>query len=256
MIIKTREWILLLLAVLVSLLLIFHVQLLSWHVRSRSSTVLLQHQVEQSKPMKTDFDFSQVKPESARTLSRYVDKSKIRKLGMITIPALDMTLPIVEGVSPNALLIGAGTFSPTQKMGQGNYSLMGHNVHDGLTLFAPLERAKVGMLAYLNNGKHTYVYRVNKINMVAPTELSVLDSHKKRELTLVTCNANGQQRIIVHAQLQDKANETNAQRTITSALTKSRVVYQMVPTYSVYVLIILLVIVLLRFTNINRKEVN
>ncbi|MEG0384596.1 MAG: class A sortase, partial [Solibacillus sp.] len=45
----------------------------------------------------------------------------IPAIGSIHIPAVEMTLPILNGVGKYALAVGAGTMKSTQTMGQGNY---------------------------------------------------------------------------------------------------------------------------------------
>ncbi len=68
--------------------------------------------------------------------------------GQLFIPALEMNVPIVEGVSNENLYKGASTMKPNMKLGQGNYALAGHLMPDPNTLFSPLKRAEHGMKVY------------------------------------------------------------------------------------------------------------
>ena len=88
-----------------------------------------------------------------------------------------------------------------QIMGEGNYALAGHNWRDKATLFSPLHRVKEGMIIYLKDLQKEYEYRVDKIIMVDPNRLEVIDETETATLTLVTCNHDGTERLIIQAAL-------------------------------------------------------
>ena len=90
----------------------------------------------------------------------------------ISIPELNMNLPIFKGFENVALYYGAGTMKENQVMGQGNYSLASHHVF-GLTganamLFSPLEKAKAGMKIYITDKEKTYTYVISSVETVTP----------------------------------------------------------------------------------------
>ncbi|MFL2076922.1 sortase [Marinilactibacillus psychrotolerans] len=88
-----------------------------------------------------------------------------------------------------------------QIMGEDNYALAGHNWRDNTTLLFQLHRFKKGVNNYLKDLQKEYEYRVDKIVMVNPNGLNVIDETETVTLTLVTCNHAGAERLIVQAAL-------------------------------------------------------
>ena len=123
---------------------------------------------------------------------------------------MNINLPIFKGVGNTSLLYGAGTMKADQVMGEGNYTLAGHNMtgftSDLSILFTPLEKAKAGMSIYVTDKNNVYQYKIDKIDVVTPEHVEVLnDTPGKKEITLVTCaDAEATHRIIVHGIFVDE----------------------------------------------------
>ncbi|MFG3614144.1 class A sortase [Rummeliibacillus stabekisii] len=150
----------------------------------------------------SSFDFAQVKNVTLRdVLDARTKKKNIHAIGAIHIPKVKLQLPIVYGISNANLTVGAGTMKKEQEMGEGNYALAAHNMNDGKTLFSPLTKAKMGMKVYLTDFQEIYEYRIEDMSYVQPTQVDVIqDIGQKRLITLVTCNADGTQRLIVRGE--------------------------------------------------------
>ncbi len=147
------------------------------------------------------FDFEQVKDISlGEVLKAQMDSKKPDSIGMVSVPDVNMQLPILYGISNKNLAIGAGTMKEEMPMGTGNYALAGHNVRNERSLFSPLTLAKTGMKAYVTDYDKVYIYEIDKIYNVEASQVEVINDHKnKKELTLVTCSFNGTKRQITHA---------------------------------------------------------
>ena len=147
------------------------------------------------------YDYSEVSSISLESvLAAQQNKAKAPMIGEISIPELDINLPILKGVTDQNLLIGAATLKPDQKMGAGNYTLASHysNAYGETLLFSPLLRARSGMKVYLTDLENIYVYTIDSISNVSPQELSVLDETGENIITLVTCtDISASQRHIV-----------------------------------------------------------
>ena len=114
---------------------------------------------------------------------------KAYHLGLISIPDLDMLLPIYKGLSNEILFYGAGTLKPEQRMGENNYVLASHNYeYEPKLLFTPLLRSQVGMKVYLTDKDKVYIYQISEIKKVNPEDVWVTDDRGKNELTLITCD--------------------------------------------------------------------
>lgn len=135
-----------------------------------------------------------------------VDISKLdNAIGIITIPSVNLEQPILYGTTNQNLLLGATTMKPDQKMGEGNYTLAGHNHHSRPILFQPIRDVKEGEKVFLTDKKKVYAYKVIKKEIVDPHRIDVLDDIKgKNTITLVSCyEKDGSNRIIVTGELYE-----------------------------------------------------
>lgn len=120
-----------------------------------------------------------------------VDDSYGEALGVLSIPGIDIHLPVMEGVGGNNLFRGAATNKIGQVMGEGNYVLASHYMYDGKSLFAPLDSLEPGMKLYVTDYQQVHVYEYQDITVVEPSEGNVMNDRGLRELTLYTCTEVG-----------------------------------------------------------------
>lgn len=110
-----------------------------------------------------------------------VDGSRI---GTLTIPALHLTAPVIEGVGDFDLRRGVGHVpGSAQSGGLGNVVLAAHRD----TIFRPLRQIQAGMDLQLSAPGGTYHYRVDSMQVVSPDRLDVLDIASEPQVTLITC---------------------------------------------------------------------
>lgn len=123
-------------------------------------------------------------------------------LGMLDVPRLKLTAPVIEGDDEATLLRAAGhlpdTALPWEK---GNTAIAGHR--DGL--FRPLKDIKVGDEIRFRTSRHEFRYRVTDTSIVKPDDVSVLEPRGAASLTLITCYpfyyvGNAPNRFIVRAE--------------------------------------------------------
>jgi sortase A len=123
-------------------------------------------------------------------------------LTRIQIPAIDVDVVVVEGVTPSALRAGAGHYPQTPlPCESGNVAIAGHRTTYGKP-FGNLDRLKPGDTIQLTTPIGGCVYQVTKAPYpVDPNDISVLDATPDRTLTLTTCHPKGSaaQRLIVKA---------------------------------------------------------
>lgn len=116
-------------------------------------------------------------------------------LGYITIPKIDLNLPISEGTGADVLAHGIGHLSET------SYPLGGQSTHCALSghrglaeaeLFTNLDKLELGDRFYLHILDETLAYRVDQILVVEPEQVEALDVVEGEDLcTLVTCTPIG-----------------------------------------------------------------
>ncbi len=123
--------------------------------------------------------------------------------GKISIPALNLSVPIVEGLTRQDLLRGVGHVSGSAIAGGlGNMALAAHRD----TFFRPLRNVKADMDVYVSSSTGTYNYKIDRTEIVSPEQVNILEIGSVPQLTLITCypfNYIGAapQRFIVHAHL-------------------------------------------------------
>ena len=104
--------------------------------------------------------------------------------GVLEIPALKLTVPIFAGTSDLDLNRGVGWIEGTAMPGEdGNVGLAGHR--DGY--FRGLKNLKLGDTIEVQSAGRTMRYRVSSLEIVEPTDVSVLDPTDVPSITLVTC---------------------------------------------------------------------
>jgi sortase A len=105
-------------------------------------------------------------------------------IGLLTLPRLDLVVPVREGTSEATLLQGAGHVFGTARPGQdGNVALAAHrDMH-----FRPLRKVRAGDEVRLTTLEGTRVYRVERTAVVEPDDVSALAKTDEGRLTLITC---------------------------------------------------------------------
>lgn len=116
-------------------------------------------------------------------------------LGYITIPGIDVNLPIYEGVSEDVLIRGVGHLTETSYPigGESTHSaLSGHRGLASAVLFTDLDRMVKGDLFFLHVLDEVLAYRVDQILTVLPENSSPLEVVEGGDYcTLVTCTPIG-----------------------------------------------------------------
>lgn len=124
-------------------------------------------------------------------------------LTRVRIPAIDVDVVVVEGITASALRAGAGHYPDTALPCEaGNVAIAGHRTTFGKP-FADLDRLQVGDTIELSTPVGACVYQLTQAPwVVEPTELSVIEPTEGRALTLTTCHPKGsaEQRLIVRAE--------------------------------------------------------
>lgn len=122
----------------------------------------------------------------------YVDMQGLgESMGYITIPKIDVELPIYEGTSEAALAKGVGHLSQSSYPigGESTHSVLsGHRGLPSAVLFTDLDKLEKGDEFYLHVLDEDLAYQVDQIKVVEPNEAGDLDIIKGEDYcTLVTC---------------------------------------------------------------------
>jgi len=105
-------------------------------------------------------------------------------IGEIQVPRLGLKAMVVQGDSPASLRRAVGHISRSALPGErGNVALAGHRD----TFFRPLRDIQLGDEIQFRTQGRSFTYRVESIQVVAPTDTRVLESSTGHDLTLLTC---------------------------------------------------------------------
>ena len=124
-------------------------------------------------------------------------------IGRLEIPELGLSVPMMRNYDADSLVRGVGHIPGTAVPGGlGNLGLAGHRD----TFFRPLRRIRPAMTIHVIDERGTWIYQVDRTEIVKPEQTSVLDIGDRPEMTLITCYpfefiGSAPQRFIVHAHL-------------------------------------------------------
>ena len=116
-------------------------------------------------------------------------------MGSLDIPKIDVELPIYHGTDKSALSNGIGHLQGTSLPvgGENTHSVLtGHRGLPSSKLLVRLDEMKKGDLFFIHIGKDTLAYKVCKISVVEPDDVSGLEIKAGKDyVTLVTCTPYG-----------------------------------------------------------------
>ncbi len=140
--------------------------------------------------------------ESAADLPAYGIDDEI--IGVLEIPAMELTMPVYLGASDNHLAAGAAVLGNTSAPISGlntNCVIAGHRGWKGADYFRHIDKLVIGDTVKLTNLWETLTYTVTNIQIIQPHEIEKIKIRPNRDLlTLLTCHpyaSGGKQRYVV-----------------------------------------------------------
>ncbi|WP_297391812.1 class C sortase [uncultured Peptoniphilus sp.] len=130
--------------------------------------------------------------EKEKAFENYAQMLELRtKIGIVTIPSIDVELPIYAGTNEEILQKGVGHLEGTSLPigGESTHTVL--TAHSGLPsarLFTDLQKVKMGEKFYIDNIAGTLAYQVDHIDVIDPSDFSqLLVVPEKDYATLLTC---------------------------------------------------------------------
>lgn len=196
---------------------------LQWQVNNQTQAMLniSAEELEKNKNLDAEYDFDVIDDVSIQSvMDAATNRSKVPAIGMVSVPSVGINLTIAKGVSNLNMLVGAGTLTAEQKMGEGNYSLASHHLDSSFgenLLFTPLQNSKIGEKIYLTDMINIYEYTIYSNELVQPTRIDVIDEIPgKKIVTLITCGQRGTMRYVIQGELSNVTPMENADSTLKS----------------------------------------
>ena len=139
------------------------------------------------------------------TLTQYGLADEV--FGVISIPAMELEMPIFLGATEQHMAAGAAHLSQTSLPIGGentNCVIAGHRGYNGASYFRYIDKLKVGDLVSVTNLWETLTYRVCEIRIIDPHDVTEILIQPGRDLlTLLTCHpyaSGGRQRYVVYCE--------------------------------------------------------
>ena len=140
--------------------------------------------------------------EPAADLTTYGVADEI--IGVLEIPAMELTMPVYLGASDAHLAAGAAVLGNTSAPIGGdntNCVIAGHRGWRGADYFRYIDRLQAGDTVQVTNLWETLTYTVTDIQIIQPHEVDKIKIQSDRDLlTLLTCHpyaSGGRQRYVV-----------------------------------------------------------
>lgn len=150
-------------------------------------------EMEENNKRQAEFDFTAIRDvEISSLIDGVLNFDSELVIGTITIPDLDVYLPIMKGLTDANLISGVATMKPDQVLGQGNYTLAGHYNKNKNILLGSLLDINIGSTVYLSDKKMVYEYQIYDTVIVPDTAKDMLLDEKAEErgkpiLSIMTC---------------------------------------------------------------------
>lgn len=128
-------------------------------------------------------------------------------IGVLEIPAMELTMPVYLGASDGHLAAGAAVLGNTSAPIGGdatNCVIAGHRGWKGADYFRHIDRLRAGDTVTLTNPWEKLTYTVADIQIIQPHEVDKIKIQQGRDLlTLITCHpyaSGGRQRYVVYCE--------------------------------------------------------
>ncbi len=125
-------------------------------------------------------------------------------IARLDIEAIDLHLPVLSETSDEALKVSACRLQGPEPGADGNLVITGHDYRSG-AIFGRLSELKSGDAVALTGADgRTYAYTVYQTDHIKPDEAEKLDDTAyERELSLLTCENNGNGRLLLRCRLEE-----------------------------------------------------
>ncbi len=136
-------------------------------------------------------------------------------MGFISIPKIDIYLPIYHGISEDVLQSGVGHIEKSSLPigGENTHAaLAGHSGLARTKIFDDLDKLNIGDIFYIYVLNETLQYQIDKIDIVLPNDTETIKVEKDKDyVTLVTCTPrvlNTHRLLVRGTRIQENISDT------------------------------------------------
>lgn len=146
----------------------------------------------------SQMELNEEEAEEDSEISAYLQYQTI--IGIIEIQKLDITFPVVQGTTRDNIRVAVGHMTNTKGIGEkGNCVLAAHRGGVFGEFFKNIHKLENGdQVKVMDASGKEYLYEVYEQFVIEPTDFSVCeDIGDETTLTLLSCENNGEKRLIV-----------------------------------------------------------
>lgn len=166
------------------------------------------------------FDISLDNSSKDKTDTSYVSYLNVlnigNAIGYISIPKLNVYLPIYHGISENVLQTGVGHLQGTSLPigGKGTHAVLaGHTGLASNKIFDDINKLEIGDKFYIYVLKRTLEYKIDDIKVVLPDAVDAIERDMDKDyITLVTCTpymVNSHRLLVRGERVEESEEETS-----------------------------------------------
>ena len=124
-------------------------------------------------------------------------------IGLIEIPKINVSYPIIENTNDNLLKISVCKFSGPLPNRIGNLCIAGHNYKNN-SMFSNLYKINIGDFIYITDLNNTKIkYTIYQKFIVEENNLDCTKNSNNVQITLITCyNFNNSKRLVIKAKME------------------------------------------------------
>lgn len=201
--------------------------------------------------------FSNPKEDESDEYRNILNINENGMMGYLSIPKIDIKIPIYHGTSNEVLQKGVGHFegSSFPVGGKGTHAVL--SAHSGLPsarLFTDLNQLRVGDMFYIYILDQVFAYKVDQVLVVEPSDVEALELQKGEDyVTLVTCTpyAVNTHRLLVRGTRVEYSPEVLESIPVQKTLTKDEIILYVSLGF---VIVVLLFVIFFVFK--GRKKTN
>ena len=178
---------------------------------------------QEEKLKKATYCSKQIKPVTpvayAKAQLQYVEIVNQLGVGALYIPSSDIHSKILAGINNENLMVGVGTYYKNQRLGDGNYVLLAHNLVQGGGTLVNLPKTTLQQVFYLTDFTTVYEYVARKNDIVEKShgELMTIptDGHSPL-VTLIRCEGgiNTPKRAVVQGEFLKEYPASEASKSV------------------------------------------
>lgn len=171
----------------------------------------IEEEIEENQSSNTQTNTTQLHIATATSTYIAPNGKKYDTVGVVKIPKINLTYPILSKTTDALMKVAPCKFHGANPNEVGNLCIIAHNYRRKGVFFSDVEKLVIGDIVEIQDlSQRTIQYEVYDIHTVLPDNVddTTQRTNGRKEVTLITCTDDSQQRIIVRC--KEKNNKKSS----------------------------------------------